>query len=65
MKCQKPKEGYMENPLRKVDRNIKCVCGSDKKVKKCCGRPYYVLIKWGEKVQEVIDTYNFKKKIQT
>jgi len=31
-----PPKGYGYNPLMKHDRNGPCVCGSDKKYKKCC-----------------------------
>ena len=39
----RPKEGYVENPLRTGKyRNMKCICGSEIKVKKCCGRKLYL-----------------------
>ena len=44
-------EKYCRNPLRNVGRNIKCICGSGKKVKKCCGRQRFVPVEWAAKVQ--------------
>ena len=37
-----PKPGYAWNPLRHHPRNSACVCGSGRKVKKCCGEPLVV-----------------------
>lgn len=32
-------EGWVSNPLHSGRvRNLPCICGSEKKVKKCCGR---------------------------
>ncbi len=31
-----PKDGMAHNPLKGYPRNYPCVCGSEKKFKKCC-----------------------------
>lgn len=42
-KAYMPKSGYVSNPLGKGRfRNHECICGSTKKVKKCCGRSMYM-----------------------
>lgn len=43
------------NPLAIPDlRNSICLCGSGKKIKKCCGRHRYVSRKWAEQVVKSI-----------
>ena len=51
----KPKPGYTLNPMRKLNRNVTCLCISGKKVKKCCGRPLYVENEYAEKVNKVLN----------
>jgi hypothetical protein len=42
--CVRLLQGH-RNPLRESDyRNAPCVCGSDFKAKKCCGRPEWHIL---------------------
>lgn len=38
MQFRKAAPGYKKNPLKGCNRNAKCICGSEKKIKKCCGK---------------------------
>lgn len=50
-----PRIGFSSNPLAdKQYRNLKCICESGKKVKKCCGRFIYVPRKYAEMYNEGI-----------
>lgn len=50
-----PRAGFLSNPLAdKRYRNLKCICESEKKVKKCCGRFIYVPTKYAEMYNEGI-----------
>lgn len=62
MKIRVAMEGYQKNPLKDVNRNELCICGSDRKVKRCCGRDYYVPNKWGDEVRELLNGMTEKLK---
>lgn len=47
-------ESYSHNPLRHVNVNTACICGSGKKVKKCCGKYKYVNRVWANDVVWVL-----------
>ncbi len=48
-----PKKGNMHNPILKY-RNMSCICGSGKKVKRCCGQFIYVSNEWGRWATEFL-----------
>lgn len=58
-----PEPGYMRNPLKRVNRNIRCICDSGRKVKNCCGREKYVPISWGEQIIELFRELNKEEKL--
>lgn len=55
---------YRRNPMRAVKRNVKCICGSDRKVKVCCGRQRWVPKYWAAKVQGTLDYLTDEQKLK-
>ena len=55
---------YVVNPLYRKHRNIVCICGSGKKVKKCCGRVRFVTIEWANDVRGVLIEYEKRKSLK-
>lgn len=61
-KAYTPKKGYGRNPMLRLCRNVSCLCGSMKKVKKCCGKVKYVKIEAAESLQKFIDNLSIEAK---
>lgn len=60
---KKARKQFMKNPLRKVDGNAKCICGSGETVKECCGKAKLVPREWGKEVEQVVKSYLIQKRI--
>ena len=51
-----PASGYSQNPLcNSKIRNFSCPCGSQKKIKKCCGRVNYIPDEYREPLASWVD----------
>jgi hypothetical protein len=55
VKCWEAKPGYAFNPLNRINGNLKCTCGSNLKIKKCCGMIRYIPEEKAEVISEFLN----------
>ena len=49
------------NPILKLNPNTTCFCGTNKKIKKCCGQYNKIPLLTAEKIEAALEKYNITK----